>query len=336
MQQQPFLQSSHALQFTEPESVARNLQSGFTVLDVGSFRGQLHAVESFSLRSATVGHGDLLISSFAGTGLHSHLDSDTLAFFVLPGRGIGHYRLLDQRMNVTAGETVGYIPPCAFQVTNTVTAGTLIGFSLAALQRRIAAIGGDAEDSAFVHPELLQPRTVSPQGLDQMFLLTAILDALRLIDQSQQLAAAPLPAAMALDDLVLRSIALLLAPQPQARSRLSGRDLQQAVDLAMAWMRANLERPISLTDVELQVGYSRRSLQLGFQQRVGCGPMQWLRRQRLEASHALIAAIAAGGHEPLSIRQVARRCGYLSLASFSRDFSRCYGAPPSRLLRRRG
>lgn len=300
----------------------------------GGVKGPGLSVVPFALRTATVAFGDLVVCSFAGSGLHSHLQSDDLAFIVLPGRGVGSYRLMSQRMNVTAGESLGYLPPCEFNVTNDVTAGTLIGFRMQALLDRIAAIAGDSSLSVYVPVELLRPRSIVVDRRDQVILLTAILDALRLIDQSLFLAKELPPAAMALDDLVLRSIALLLVPHCDASSstHLSSVDLRQAVDLAMAWMRANLERPISLTEVELKVGYSRRSLQLGFKQRVGCGPMQWLRRQRLEAGHALIASIASGRHELLSIKQVARRCGYCSLSSFSRDFSSVYGVPPSRML----
>lgn len=135
---------------------------------------------------------------------------------------------------------------------------------------------------------------------------------------------------------MLRSIALLLAPAPYASPQFSCHSLQQAVDLAMAWMRANLERPISLTDIELQVGYGRRSLQDGFRRRLGCGPMQWLRRQRLETAHSLIVAMASGGEQPLSLKQVAHRCGYINFSAFSRDFSALHGYPPSHVLRRRG
>lgn len=334
MAQLPLQGASFATEFHDPAQTARELQAAFTVLDVGSLLGGAASGKGFWLRSASLAYGDLVISSFCGSGLHSHLVSEALSFLVLPGQGIGHYRLLGERFNVTAGEALGYLPPSEFAVTNSVTRGTLIGFTPAALQRRLAAIGGSEAPGGPLPPELGSPQLIHLDAPDRLFLLTTILDALALIDQCVTLTAAPPPAALALDDLILRSIALLLAPGCSASVPAGGRPLAQAVDLAMAWIRANLDRPISLTEIEQQVGYGRRALQMGFRQRVGCGPMQWLRRQRLETAHALIGAIASGQQGPLSLRQVAQRCGYINFSAFSRDFAKQHGFPPSQLLRR--
>jgi AraC-like DNA-binding protein len=329
-------QAPVAIQFRDPETVASDLQAAFTVLDVGACQGDsaVRLPPPFRLRSATAAHGEVVVSTFAGSALHSHLRSDALAFFVLPGRGIGHYRLLGERISVIAGETVGYLPPCEFAVTNTVTGGTLIGFTLASLQRRFAAIRGTTEVPASVVPELLRPLALPLQTPQQVFLVHTVLHALELIDQAIALSTRP-PAVLALDDLILRSIALLLAAEqpPPAPWPFNGRSLDEAVDLAMGWMLAHLDRPISLTDLEQQVGYSRRALQLAFRRRVGCGPIQWLRRQRLEAAHSLLAAAASGQQPPLSMAEVGRRCGYINASAFSRDFAQRYGVPPSRVGR---
>ena len=95
--------------------------------------------------------------------------------------------------------------------------------------------------------------------------------------------------------------------------------------------RVNREapQPLSLSQLEARSGYSRRALQRAFQQRFGCGPMQWLHRRRLEL--ALERRSCAGATN--SVSAIARRCGYLCLARFSRDFSRVYGRGPSEILR---
>lgn len=81
--------------------------------------------------------------------------------------------------------------------------------------------------------------------------------------------------------------------------------------------------------MEQRSGYTRRSLQKQFQRRFGCGPMQWLRRSRLELAHAQLQA-----PQPVdTVTAIARRCGYLNLASFSRAFTAAYGHRPSELLR---
>lgn len=81
-----------AVHFQDPQAVANGLQASFSVLDVGAFGGEggLVAPAPFQLSSSTLAYGELAISTFVGTALHSHLCSESLAFFVLPGRGIGH------------------------------------------------------------------------------------------------------------------------------------------------------------------------------------------------------------------------------------------------------
>jgi len=86
--------------------------------------------------------------------------------------------------------------------------------------------------------------------------------------------------------------------------------------------------PLSLSQLEARSGYSRRALQRAFQQRFGCGPMQWSRRRRLEL--ALEQLTQSSTDDSVSV--IARRCGYLSLASFSRDFGNVYGRRPSEIL----
>jgi AraC family transcriptional activator of mtrCDE len=58
--------------------------------------------------------------------------------------------------------------------------------------------------------------------------------------------------------------------------------------------------------------------------------MQWLRQQRLAKARALLEQPASSS----GLTQVAQACGYLSQASFSRDFLARYGERPSQVLRR--
>jgi transcriptional regulator GlxA family with amidase domain len=62
--------------------------------------------------------------------------------------------------------------------------------------------------------------------------------------------------------------------------------------------------------------------------------MQWLRKQRLYLAYDTIKA----ADSTLTVSQVAASCGYLNLASFSRDFRECFDVSASTMLRnvRRG
>ena len=137
-----------------------------------------------------------------------------------------------------------------------------------------------------------------------------------------------------LDDLVLRCTAMLLFPIVNTLDKecveISNRDLRRTVLHLMEWMQANLHRPISLSEIERTANYGRRALQNGFKSEVGCGPMQWLRKQRLLLAHHKLC----NPDPTTSVTSVAQACGYINLASFSRDFRDRFGLSASELLRR--
>ena len=87
--------------------------------------------------------------------------------------------------------------------------------------------------------------------------------------------------------------------------------------------------PINLTILEQRSGYSRRFLQLAFQQRFGCGPMQWIRQQRLEQARLSLL----NPQDDDSVGCVAARFGFSSVSVFSREFHRRFGSRPSDVLR---
>jgi AraC-like DNA-binding protein len=138
-----------------------------------------------------------------------------------------------------------------------------------------------------------------------------------------------LPAALRLDDLICRQLVLMLCPELSVEELIAEAvPSTTGFELLLEWLSSRVAEPVSLSEMEVRSGYSRRSLQRAFQQRFGCGPMQWLRRRRLELALEQLSRASASD----SVAAIANRCGYLSLASFSRDFSRAYGRRPSEIL----
>ncbi|MCP9886744.1 helix-turn-helix transcriptional regulator [Cyanobium sp. ATX 6A2] len=75
--------------------------------------------------------------------------------------------------------------------------------------------------------------------------------------------------------------------QQPARTPEQNGGRQRIFEELLEWIRAHLHTPINLTQLERRSGYSRRSLQLVFRQRFGCGPIQWIRQPlRAGAIHA--------------------------------------------------
>lgn len=157
----------------------------------------------------------------------------------------------------------------------------------------------------------------------------SVMQSLRLVD-GLLASGQPLPRALCLDDLIQRQLVLMLCPE-FAEEALPGHEpgSEQRFSALLEWLQAHRHEPITLTAMEQRSGYSRRSLQKMFQKRFQCGPMQWLRRSRLELALEQLTWPQPGD----TVTTIAHRCGYINLASFSRDFHAAHGRRPSDLLR---
>ncbi|PZV00596.1 MAG: AraC family transcriptional regulator [Cyanobium sp.] len=102
------------------------------------------------------------------------------------------------------------------------------------------------------------------------------------------------------------------------------------LDDLLEWIQAHLHTPITPTELSRRSAYSRRNLQYLFQQRLGCSPMQWVKRQRLDAVQRDLQRAQPGE----TVAAIARRHGFVQLSSFAASFLRRYGIAPSVLLRR--
>ena len=161
--------------------------------------------------------------------------------------------------------------------------------------------------------------------------LNVLTSAFRMLDHPELEALGSLQH-LQLDDLIYRNLALLLCPQLEVICRQTSEQRscrEQVFEDLLEWIRANLHQPIKLSQLEQQSGYSRRSLQLAFQQRYDCGPIQWVRQQRLEQARQALLHAAPDD----TVASVGARFGYTSLAMFSRVFSKQFGLTPSQVLR---
>jgi AraC-like DNA-binding protein len=99
------------------------------------------------------------------------------------------------------------------------------------------------------------------------------------------------------------------APQPMADM------MQQArMELGRAW---------SIVDFSALMGLSSSQVHRRFQKVVGSSPMNWLRRERMNAAKRLLVQTGT----PIS--EIAGRCGYPDPLHFSREFRRVTGLSPT-------
>ena len=96
---------------------------------------------------------------------------------------------------------------------------------------------------------------------------------------------------------------------------------------AERFMNQHMADAISVSDVASSCGVSVRTLQLGFKHAHQCGPMQWLREQRLQCVREAIRAGAT-----TSISDIALGVGFTHLGEFSRAYRSRFGETASQTL----
>lgn len=103
-----------------------------------------------------------------------------------------------------------------------------------------------------------------------------------------------------------------------------GRGIGEAMD----WARARLTAAISIPELANQAAMSERTFLRRFQAATGMAPKDWLIRERLYRSQALLES------SPLSLSQIADACGISSLETYRAAFRRVFGVTPARYRER--
>ena len=290
--------------------------------------------EAFYNQSGIVQLGDLTILSTWGSSIDGLVEQKSQAQWILPyPAGTNNFKI--EAKTYIIRDSSLYIPARQqrLQLRCTLCSGVIFSFNPDALVPVAAAIAGPAFDSSSFMAVLAQPSILGRRSDERrQHLHDLLMQTLALIDSAMQ-ALGDVNQMMRLDDLIKRLMVMLLVPdlfqieEPPSPSLppSNGFPHKGLVD----WVMAHLDQPISLTDLEQRSCYGRRSLQYTFKQHFGCGPMQWLRQQRLEKAMRLLQE--SGGQ--LGLNQIAQSCGYLSQSAFSRDFLKRFGQRPSKVRR---
>jgi len=307
----------------DPVQFAERLQALLPVRSCDA----LHRARAFQVMSAGLQLGALTVISNWGSGVCGRVEGVVDAQLIVPYQGVGHFDVSGRRLDNRAGSTLLYLPGGDWQVSSNVLAGVVLRLPRNAIAKVRQVMAGPAAPREL--PGLLEsPKLVQYHQSQQAALFLSLYRALALLNATV-VARGTLPASLRLDDLLLRLVGLLLGPlpnEPPPRPCGGGGPFEALID----WIEANCHLPLSLSDLESQSHYSRRSLQYAFRQRFGCGPMQYIRRQRLALAKQRLLAPLPG----TTVTSVAQECGYLSVASFRRDYQQRFGEPPSGALRR--
>lgn len=137
-----------------------------------------------------------------------------------------------------------------------------------------------------------------------------------------------------LEELVVTT---LLLNQPHTHSEQLLRPAHKArpvhVRRAEQLMQERLGETFTVSDVARACDVSIRTLQAAFHSTHGCGPMSWLRTQRLQRVHD---ALCSDPNARATITDTALRFGFTHLGEFSKAYRQQFGETPSVTLSRCG
>ena len=104
--------------------------------------------------------------------------------------------------------------------------------------------------------------------------------------------------------------------------------LPKHVHRAYEYIKANAHDPITMQDLVALTNVSERTLYSGFKSFLGASPRSCIRTCRLERARDLLAA----AESPVSVAEVARRCGFKHASRFSQKYKKHFGEYPSETL----
>lgn len=161
------------------------------------------------------------------------------------------------------------------------------------------------------------------RGLFVSAVTAEMLDAsarlMRLLDHPEDQAAL---AAMAMRELVYR---VLRSEQGERLAQVARADSQtQRVHRAIRWLKAHYAQPLRIESLAKEAHMSASSLHHHFRALTSMSPLQYQKQLRLQEARRLLIA------EGLEVARAGHAVGYESPSQFSREYSRLYGAPPSR------
>lgn len=294
--------------------------------------------QGFFHRNAALPLGSLVLSTSVHAPLRLEAAGGESAMVAIAYAGSARVAIDRHHLELTPQESLLYLPGESFEAQTGFLKEVLIHLDPNRLASTAAAIAGGGHGPRTFLRRLRQPRLLQACNGVERDLLTTLRRVLTMLDATHLEASGGF-SAIGLEDILLRLLAMLMVPDllgaaPTGAQRLAPSQREFAFLDLLEWIRAHLHTPITLTQMERHSAYSRRNLQILFQERFGCSPMQWLKAQRLEAARQALLHPQAED----TVTSIARRHGFGDLSGFAMSFRRRYAVLPSDLLRqsRRG
>lgn len=124
-------------------------------------------------------------------------------------------------------------------------------------------------------------------------------------------------------------VRLLTGPHgPYLRQLLAAGSPSHQIARAMAWLKQNFRHDVLMDELAATAHMSPSTFRQHFRSLTGMSPLQYQKHLRLQEARQLML------NQDLDASSTAARVGYESASQFSRDYSRLFGAPPQRDIKR--
>lgn len=308
----------------DPDALARLIGRSVPLRDLSP----LGSRQTFVHKAANVRAGQLEITAAAHAPLYGAKHAQDKIVFTLPILGEKRFLIEGRAWRTRAGHNALVLPGADCTVETSITSGVV--FSVCPRELVAAASGMAGPDSALRFAPLQRPLELLESQPQQGHLLTMLRRSLRLIDLVST-NNTRLPWQLGLDDKLLRLLALLVYPEllgmgAAEPERFEARQTS-AFEALLASIRADLLAGWSLSRMEQEAALSRVQLRRLFLASFGCGPLDWLRLQRLCWARQRLEEPV-----PPPLPQLALQCGYSELAMFRTAFDNAFQFQPEQLL----
>ncbi len=165
-------------------------------------------------------------------------------------------------------------------------------------------------------------RSLSIEPLDAA-LLDALVRLLALLDEPTLL---PRLAPLIQQEIIIRL--LLGAHGPYLRRLASAGTPGRQIAKTVAWLKQHYAQPVDVEELAVRAHMSPSTFRQHFRAITGASPLQYQKQLRLQEARQLML------NQDLDAGSASGRVGYESASQFSREYSRLFGAPPQRDIRR--
>lgn len=230
--------------------------------------------------------------------------------------------LNDQVLDYAPGQSllVTVDLPVVSQVTRADRAQPFLGTLVKLDTRALVQLAADME-----LPPL--PRDQAALGLSLAAMEEPLLDAvIRLVRLLQEPQHTERLAPLIQQEIMVR---LLTGPHgPYLRHLMAAGSPSHQIAQAIAWLRSNYNRDVLMDELAARAHMSPSTFRAHFRSLTGMSPLQYQKQLRLQEARQLMLTQA------LDASSTAIRVGYESVSQFNREYSRHFGAPPQRDIKR--